>query len=254
MEVVREERLWARAGAGEEHAGGGTERLPIGGGKVDWGSSVARAPARALNGIRLSGREWSRTMNLELREQPPSFDAQYGAIPIAFEVREHLAVELVGNGFGGIRLTRCPVEAFYTKDYDAMPGQRPQDWAKQWDLTKWCLCAAFSDEEHVGSVAIIFDTAQMYGSLSHGAEAVVWDIRVRPDYRHRGVGSQLLAFAEGRARSAGKQRLSVETQNNNVAACRLYASAGFELRSFDRFAYSLLPNEVQLVWSKQVLA
>ena len=58
MEVVRELRFCARAGAGEEHAGGGTERLPIGGGKVDWGSSVARAPARALNGIGLSGREW----------------------------------------------------------------------------------------------------------------------------------------------------------------------------------------------------
>ena len=122
----------------------------------------------------------------------------------------------------------------------------------RWGLTKWWLGAAFSDEEHVGSVAVVIDATQMYGPLSDGAESVLWDIRVRPDYRHRGVGGQLLAFAERLARLAGKQRLSVETQNNNVPACRLYVSAGFELRSIDRFAYPLLPNEVQLVWSKQL--
>lgn len=191
-------------------------------------------------------------VNLQLREQPPGFIAQYGAIPIAFEVREHLAVQLAANGLEGVRLNRCPVELPYTKDYDVLPEQSPQDWAKRWDLTKWCLGAAFSDEEHVGSVAVVIDTMQVYGPLSDGVESVLWDIRVRPDYRHRGVGRQLLAFAERLARSAGKRRLSVETQNNNVAACRLYASAGFELRSIDRFAYPLLPNEVQLVWSKQL--
>ncbi|QDU25620.1 TDP-fucosamine acetyltransferase [Anatilimnocola aggregata] len=191
-------------------------------------------------------------MNLQLREQLPNFIAQYGSIPIAFEVNEHLAVELFADGLGGIRLIRRDVDAPYKKDYDSLPGQSPDGWAKQWDLTKWCLCAAFSDEAHVGSVAIIIDTTQVYGRLRDNAEAVLWDIRVRPDYQRRGVGRQLLAFAERRARSAGKQRLSVETQNNNVPACRFYAAAGFELRCVDRFAYPLLPNEVQLIWSKQL--
>lgn len=193
-------------------------------------------------------------MNIQVREQPPRFIAQYGVIPIAFEVREHLAVQLATDGLEGIRLNRCPVELPYTKDYDALPEQCPQDWAKRWDLTKWCLGAAFSNEEHVGSVAVVIDTTQVHGPLSKGDESVLWDIRVRPDCRRLGVGRQLLAFAERIALSAGKQRLSVETQNNNVAACRFYASAGFELRSVDRFAYPLLPNEVQLVWSKQLRA
>jgi ribosomal protein S18 acetylase RimI-like enzyme len=134
-----------------------------------------------------------------------------------------------------------------------MPGQRPEDWSKQWDLTRWRLYAAFSnDDEHVGGAAIILDTTQVYGERSDCGEAVLWDIRVRRDQRNCGVGRQLLAFAEEGARSAGKQRLSIETQNNNVAACCLYASAGYMLRSIDRFAYPALPNEVQLIWSKQL--
>ena len=189
-------------------------------------------------------------MNLQLREQPPEFVRQYGAVPIAFEVRERLAVELIADGIGGVRLNRCAVEAPYTKDYDAIPGQRPDEWPAQWDLVHWCLCAAFRDDAHVGGVAVVLDTRQMSGSRSDVGEAVIWDIRVRPDQRNLGVGRKLLAFAEDRARSAGKLRLSVETQNNNVAACQFYAGAGFALRSFDRLAYPTLPDEVQLIWSK----
>ena len=190
--------------------------------------------------------------DIRLQEQPPGFAARYGAIPIAFEVREQLAVRLAASGLEGIRLDRCPVEVPYTKDYDLLPGQHPREWATRWDLGKWRLGAAFAGEAYVGGVAVVIDTTQVYGSLSDEAESVVWDIRVRPDVRHRGVGRRLLAFAERLAWSAGKRRLAVETQNNNVAACRLYAAAGFQLRSVDRFAYPHLPNEVQLVWSKRL--
>jgi GNAT superfamily N-acetyltransferase len=191
-------------------------------------------------------------VNLQLREQPPEFSWQYGAVPIAFEVRERLAVEMIANGMGGVRLTRCAVEEPYTKDYDALPGQAPENWSKQWDLSGWCLCAAFCDDEHVGGVAMVIDTRQVNGSRHDIDEAVLWDVRVCPEQRRRRVGRQLLAFAEHRARLAGKLRLSVETQNVNVPACQLYASSGFSLRSLNRSAYPLLPDEVQLVWSKSL--
>jgi hypothetical protein len=48
-------------------------------------------------------------------------------------------------------------------------------------------------------------------------------------------------------------QLEVETQNNNVAACRFYAAMGCELRSIDRLAYPDLPDEAQLVWTKRVV-
>jgi ribosomal protein S18 acetylase RimI-like enzyme len=191
-------------------------------------------------------------VNLQFREQPPEFIRHYGAVPVAFDVRERMAIDMIGSDSGDVRLSRCAVQSPYAKDYDALPGNSPLDWAERWDLSKWCLCAAFFEGQHIGGAAIVIDTSEVYGSRGDVDEAVLWDIRVRPDQRNRGVGRQFLAFAEHRACSAGKRRLSVETQNNNVAACRLYAGAGFLLRSFDRFAYPMLPNEVQLIWSKEL--
>jgi hypothetical protein len=50
----------------------------------------------------------------------------------------------------------------------------------------------------------------------------------------------------------GCRRLKVETQNTNVPACRLYASQGCTLGAIHRFAYPELPEEIQLLWYKDV--
>ena len=82
--------------------------------------------------------------------------------------------------------------------------------------------------------------------------ALIWDLRVAPDLRGRGLGSALLTAAEACARAQGCKQLKVETQNINVAACRFYAQQGFTLGAIHRFAYPLLPNEIQLLWYKDV--
>jgi hypothetical protein len=48
------------------------------------------------------------------------------------------------------------------------------------------------------------------------------------------------------------RQLKVETQNINVPACRFYARQGCVLGVIDRFAYPTLPDEVQLLWYKDL--
>jgi len=67
--------------------------------------------------------------------------------------------------------------------------------------------------------------------------AIVWDIAVDPPYRRLGIGRRLLAQAVGWARERGMPGVMLETQNNNVAACRLYESCGFVLSGFDTNLY-----------------
>jgi hypothetical protein len=43
-----------------------------------------------------------------------------------------------------------------------------------------------------------------------------------------------------------------ETQNINVAACRFYAKQGCTLSAINRFAYRDCPEEVQLIWRKEL--
>jgi ribosomal protein S18 acetylase RimI-like enzyme len=53
------------------------------------------------------------------------------------------------------------------------------------------------------------------------------------------------------ARDKGCPGMMLETQNNNVAACRFYESCGFELGGFDAYLYKGLnrtTDEIALYW------
>jgi GNAT superfamily N-acetyltransferase len=82
--------------------------------------------------------------------------------------------------------------------------------------------------------------------------AVLWDIRVADDVRSRGVGTRLFSAAAEWAQSRGCSSLKIETQNINVPACGFYARMGCTLGAINRFAYTDLPDEVQLVWYRHL--
>lgn len=46
--------------------------------------------------------------------------------------------------------------------------------------------------------------------------------------------------------------MKVETQNTNVPACRFYRRMGCTLGAIDRLAYGHQPDEVQLMWFKEL--
>lgn len=80
--------------------------------------------------------------------------------------------------------------------------------------------------------------------------AVLWDLRIAPRARRRGLGAKLFGAASDWATTRGCRWLAIETQNINVPACRFYASQGYVLGSIHRFAYPDLPDEIQLIWYK----
>ncbi len=81
--------------------------------------------------------------------------------------------------------------------------------------------------------------------------AYVEDIAVDVRFRRRGIGRMLLSRAIEWARGRGLPGVMLETQDNNVAACKLYQSVGFQLGGFDRLLYRGLQadtQEVALYW------
>lgn len=58
-------------------------------------------------------------------------------------------------------------------------------------------------------------------------ELQLLSIATRPEARRRGVARRLLEALSAAARAAGGQRVSLEVARNNLAAVRLYESAGF---------------------------
>lgn len=79
----------------------------------------------------------------------------------------------------------------------------------------------------------------------------VEDLVVDPEYRGLGVGRILLERGIKWSRENHYPGVMLETQDNNVPACKLYASCGFVLGGFDRNVYKAInPNtkETALYW------
>ncbi|MCZ7534530.1 MAG: GNAT family N-acetyltransferase [Acidimicrobiia bacterium] len=176
--------------------------------------------------------------------------ASHGRIPIAFMVERTLDVVLIDAGLGGVHLRERRVPAPWVKDYDALDGEGPSRWATRFDISRWGLLGAYEDAERVGGVVIAWGSPDVRLLADRADLAFVWDLRVRPDHRRKGIGSELLWAAYDWAAERGCREIGVETQNVNVPACRLYAREGFHLTRIDRSAYPDLPEETQLLWRR----
>lgn len=191
-------------------------------------------------------------MDLEIREEPLSQLGEHAGISIAFEVESVLDLAALGAGIDGFELVERRLAEPYVKDYDALAGNRPTDWAQRFDVSTWGMFSAWIEGRRAGGAVIAFGTPGLHLLEGRGDLAVLWDLRVSPELRARGVGSALFAAAEGWARAKGCLQLKIETQHVNVAACRFYARQGCTLGAVHRFEYPELPEEVQLLWYKDL--
>jgi GNAT superfamily N-acetyltransferase len=187
---------------------------------------------------------------IELREVGPDGLEEYARIPIAFEVRTAFRVESLDLGF---RLVEKPVLEPYMKDYDASddPDHRVLYWLKHFDVSRWGFFIASEGGDDIGAATVAVHTPTVHMLEDRSDLAVLWDIRVRPDRRRRGVGAALFRYAADWARSKGCRQMKVETQNTNVPACRFYAARGCRLGGINRLGYAACPaaaHETMLLW------
>jgi len=188
-------------------------------------------------------------MAVQITEESVDALADYAGVPIAFDV--HTVLEVVGTDGGprGLVLRERPLDAPYVKDYDAADGG-PVSWPDRFDLAQWGLFIARDGARPVGGAAVALETSGVEMLVGREDLGVLWDLRVAPDARSRGVGAALFETAATWAAARGCRRLEVETQNVNVPACRFYERMGCALGAIHRFAYPDLPGETQLLWYK----
>ncbi len=81
--------------------------------------------------------------------------------------------------------------------------------------------------------------------------AYIEDLIVDTRFRRRGIGQKLLQQAIKWASDRQLPGVMLETQNINVAACRLYEQCGFALGGFDSYLYQGMnpgTEEIALYW------
>jgi ribosomal protein S18 acetylase RimI-like enzyme len=162
---------------------------------------------------------------------------EYASVSMAVHVTSRLDLGAYADGAG---LFEMPIQAPYQKDYDAFADNSPLYWAKRFNLDGWAMWLARQEGMIVGAAAVLLEEA-----------AALWDLRVHPAARRRGIGTALLQTAARAVRSKGRDVLQIETQDTNIAACRFYAHAGCTLRAIEYGAYAHVPGlekEIRLVW------
>jgi len=178
-----------------------------------------------------------------VREVGPEALASWSAVPIAFEVKTVYRVEDAGSGW---TLTEEKVDRPWVKNYES-EGDESAEWASRFDLSNWGFLQAFVRDRAVGGAAVAFRTSTVDMLEERDDLAVLWDLRVHPDYRGKGVGKHLFQAAVAWARSRGARQLKIETQNVNVPACKFYKGMGCRLGKIGTYPPPY-ENEVMLLW------
>ncbi len=173
-------------------------------------------------------------MNITIREMDESNIQSVKTYGESFEVTSKLVPHAEN---GKISYTFVDVPA-YIKQYGAEQFDPPSYVANP-DRKVFYACV---DDQLAGQIRV----------LKHwNAYAYIDDIAVVEKYRGQGVGRALMEHAIAWARSKGFPGMMLETQNNNVAGCRLYERCGFELCGFDTHLYKAVDpgtDEIALYW------
>ena len=178
-------------------------------------------------------------------EESTSVLPDYGDVPIAFTVRSKYVPTLIEGRTDEWEMIEASVTPPWIKDYDA--GEPPTRWLR-WDTSKWRVFSAFCGAKRIGGAVVAFDTLGADFLEGRTDIAALWDIRVVPEWRGKGVGSILFEHTVCYARRLGCVELKIETQDINVPACDFYAKQGCRLSDVTPNAYSGWPDEIRLTW------
>lgn len=213
-----------------------------------------RGAATSETAAHCGGARAELTGGLLVERVGPDRLAEYSSVPSLVEVESILQVKTADGGFGGLAMELVPVPSPYIKNYDSY-GHTPADWPAKWDITNWCFLLATLGDKPVGAACVVTRTPEIGMLEGRDDLGVLWDIRVAPEYKRRGIGKALFEAAAQWCREQGLKMLKIETQNVNVPACRFYASMGAELGAIHRFAYAGalwshpdVKDEVMLLW------
>jgi ribosomal protein S18 acetylase RimI-like enzyme len=95
----------------------------------------------------------------------------------------------------------------------------------------------------IGQIFVQVDSTLAAG---RGEAAYLYALRVRPEYRGRGIGTDLVREAEALLRQRGYARALISVAKDNDAARRLYERLGFEVFGEDAGNWSFVDDQGQV--------
>jgi ribosomal protein S18 acetylase RimI-like enzyme len=134
----------------------------------------------------------------------------------------------------GEPVAHWPVDAVepYLKNY----GIDSEEFCDYRDAADSTVLVAWLDEQPVGHVVV----SQHWNGFAH-----IDELAVDTGARRNGVARKLLDVAQFWSRKRGLPGITLETQNNNLEACRLYERYGFVVGGVDHLRYRAIDPATQ---------
>lgn len=131
-------------------------------------------------------------------------------------------------------------EELYDQPYMKAYPDDTWDYAAYIDNPDKTIFLAYSEEQCIGQIVLRRDWNKY---------AFIEDICVAKSARGKGVGSSLIHEAIEWAKSSCLMGLALETQDNNLLACRFYAKCGFIIGAVNTMLYRNFNNrEFAVFW------
>jgi ribosomal protein S18 acetylase RimI-like enzyme len=171
---------------------------------------------------------------LAVRVADDGFAAYIWGSDFSFEVSVYAAAQV------GQSVDQWPVEkvASYRKCY----GIDPQEFNSYRDAADSAIFMAYLDDQPVGHVVV---------STNWNGFAHIDELAVHAPARRHGVAKALLDVAQFWSRKKKLPGIMLETQNNNLGACRLYERCSYVIGGIDHLRYrGIDPQtlEVAIFW------
>ncbi len=164
-----------------------------------------------------------------------------------FETDTILKVEPLGQGLEqGWRLVETKLSTPFQKGagYDFTPEERQSIAAR---LTQTDTLMEVAIEKKTGNIVGVLDVEEETWRNT----AWIWNIMLDVEARGQGIGREMLNHIIRWGRRRGLRAILLETQSNNVPACKFYLRMGFQLVGINTMFYTnqdLERDEVALFW------
>ncbi|MBW5467089.1 GNAT family N-acetyltransferase [Brevibacillus formosus] len=158
----------------------------------------------------------------------------------SFIVDSTLVLQLMGQRIG-YTVKEIPLRIKSYND-EQLEEDTVGDYSNYIDNPDQIIYVALANNQVVGQIVL---------KRNWNKYAYVEDIKVDKQYRGYGVGKKLIEQAKRWAMDGGMTGIMLETQNNNVRACKFYESCGFVIGGFDSYVYRGLDknsDEIAIYW------
>lgn len=109
------------------------------------------------------------------------------------------------------------------------------------------------NNKYIGGVITVTHSPKVTMHKGIMLNAILWDIRVHPNFQRQGIASILLNKSIEFSKKMNCNSLLIETQNNNPKAINFYTKNEAYLYEINKGKYESQPSETQLIFKIDIV-